>query len=88
MRPSDVIGELEALGPAFDQVSLFYGNSRGAIMGDLNAGCSYLSMSRYEELSLVNDPSFIWLLGYDADTTVARSSCPYDRLVHSSQWSL
>lgn len=27
----------------------------------------------------MNDPLFVWLLGYDVDTTVATSSCPYDR---------
>ena len=43
---------------------------------------SYLSRSKYEELSLVKDSSFIWLLGYDADTTVASSTCSYDRYVH------
>ena len=41
--------------------------------------CSYLSRTKYDQLSLVNDPQFVWLLGYDVDTTVATSSCPYDR---------
>ena len=30
----------------------------------------------------MKDSSFIWLLGYDADTTVASSTCSYDRYVH------
>jgi endonuclease/exonuclease/phosphatase family metal-dependent hydrolase len=81
VRPSDVVQELEALGPAFQQASEVYGSSRGTILGDMNAGCSYLSRTRYNELSLVNNPSFMWLLGYDADTTVASSSCPYDRII-------
>ncbi|CAI8053063.1 Deoxyribonuclease-1 [Geodia barretti] len=85
VKPSDVVNELEALGPAFQLASGVHGNSRGVIMGDLNAGCSYLSRSKYEELSLVKDSSFIWLLGYDADTTVASSTCSYDRfIVHES----
>ena len=39
VRPADVIQELEALVPAFQQTSEFYGSSRGTILGDLNAGC-------------------------------------------------
>ena len=39
VKPSDVVNELEALGPAFQLASGVHGNSRGVIMGDLNAGC-------------------------------------------------
>ena len=39
VKPSDVIQELEALGPAFQSASNFHGNSRGVVMGDFNAGC-------------------------------------------------
>jgi endonuclease/exonuclease/phosphatase family metal-dependent hydrolase len=81
VKPSDVEGELESLVPAFQLASLSHGSSRGVILGDLNAGCSYLSRTAYERLSLVTDPAFVWLLGYDSDTTVASSSCPYDRFI-------
>ena len=41
VKPSDVVQELEALGPAFLQASKVHGTERGVIMGDLNAGCRY-----------------------------------------------
>ena len=33
----------------------------------------------------MNDPQFFWPLGYDVDTTVATSSCPYDRYEDTPQ---
>ena len=54
MKPSDVVNELEALGPAFQLASGVYGNSRGVIMGDLNAGCRQDSQRHTHFLDLIN----------------------------------
>lgn len=39
----------------------------------------YLSEECYEELSLMRDPNFKWLIENDVDTTVAGNNCAYDR---------
>ena len=39
VKPSDAAQEIEALAAAFQQASDFHGTTRGAIMGDMNAGC-------------------------------------------------
>ncbi len=49
------------------------------ILGDLNADCSYLSKTKMANIYLRNDPAYKWLIGDDADTTVGRQQCAYDR---------
>lgn len=50
------------------------------ILGDLNAGCSYVTIKGWRALRLQNDPKFHWLIGDEQDTTVReKTHCPYDR---------
>merc|ERR1719422_99829 len=51
------------------------------MMGDFNAGCSYVTRSEWEDVRLRHDARFTWLIGDDADTTTGASECPYDRFV-------
>ena len=78
-RPSDVMAELNQLDEVFNQAEEFFGTSNGIILGDLNADCSYLSRTRYNQLDLVTDPRFSWLINSSVDTTVSASHCAYDR---------
>lgn len=71
--------ELNALVNVYDQATNMFRTTNGVILGDFNAGCSYLSKTRYRSLDLVTDSRFTWLIGNDADTTTASSVCPYDR---------
>ena len=57
----------------------FYGTGNGIILGDLNADCSYLSRTRYNQLDLVLDTRFMWLIDSSVDTTTKSSDCAYDR---------
>nr|CAG4718303.1 unnamed protein product [Naegleria fowleri] len=79
IRPSAVAKELNYLTQVYDSFKgqAFYPNT--IITGDFNADCSYLSKSALKTLTL-NDPNrFKWLI--DEDSTVADSSCSYDRFV-------
>jgi deoxyribonuclease-1-like protein len=49
-------------------------------LGDLNAGYSYLPQSKKGMVQLTG-PGYIWPIGDSADTTVAASSCAYDRFI-------
>lgn len=52
------------------------------ILGDLNAGCGYVTVRGWQELRLRTDPKFHWLIGDEEDTTVReKRHCPYDRSV-------
>lgn len=50
------------------------------ILGDLNAGCGYVTIKGWKSVRLRNDPKFSWLIGDDQDTTVReKTHCAYDR---------
>lgn len=49
------------------------------LLGDFNAGCSYVSGNEWQQIRLFTDKSFNWLIPDDADTTVSSTYCPYDR---------
>lgn len=52
------------------------------ILGDLNAGGSYITIKGWQMLRLRTDPKFHWVIGDEEDTTVrAKTQCAYDRSV-------
>lgn len=51
--------------------------NRWVLMGDLNAGCSYLTKPQMQRVELRKDSRFNWLIGDDGDTTVAHDKCMY-----------
>lgn len=54
------------------------------ILGDLNAGCGYITARGWRALRLRTDPKFHWLIGDEEDTTVReKTRCAYDRSVHA-----
>jgi len=82
IQPDDAYSELNALVGVYDKaVSYFGSNQNGIILGDFNAGCSYLSRAKESQLSLKNDPRFKWLIERDVKTTLGSSDCAYDRYV-------
>ena len=92
--PDNVVHELDQLGIAAQGYAA--NNAPVLTLGDFNADCSYLGVTKWAcirssackdtEMSLWDGVTFganNWLLGDDADTTVAASSCAYDRIVAS-----
>lgn len=71
---------VELLGPV-----LSLGQSAGVswqdimLMGDFNAGCSYVTHSHWSSIRLRTTPTFQWLIPDTADTTVTSTHCAYDR---------
>ena len=47
--------------------------------GDFNAGCNYVRPGDWDSIRLRQQSRFLWVIGDDADTTIATSQCPYDR---------
>ena len=79
-RPDSVVQELDRMDEAFDESARFYGNQNGIILGDLNADCSFLSMTRNNALDLVmQSDKYTFLINRTADTTTAPNDCAYDR---------
>lgn len=50
------------------------------VLGDLNAGCSYASPNELDALGL-RSSDYVWIVPDDADTNLAMSMCPYDRII-------
>lgn len=48
-------------------------------MGDMNADGSYVGVNDWKNIRIRTDPSFMWLISDDADTTVGNSHMAYDR---------
>lgn len=52
-------------------------------LGDFNAGCGYASEDDLDALPIHGD-AYDWVVPHSADTNVADSECPYDRVVVSA----
>ena len=51
------------------------------LMGDFNAGCSYLTPTEMATLPIATDPTITWQIPDASDTTTSTTACPYDRIL-------
>jgi len=83
VSPGDATAEIDVLPTVIrEALRLFPGEKDVIVLGDYNADCSY-----YNENDLsrpLRNKDFLWLIGNEQDTTVAPSSCTYDRIVVTS----
>jgi deoxyribonuclease-1/deoxyribonuclease-1-like protein len=77
--PSDVSTELNALPPVYSEAKQKFGSRNIFIVGDLNADCSYYNPTR-QGFDFFAD-SVTPLVPEGTDTTVANTSCTYDRVL-------
>jgi hypothetical protein len=76
--PSDVPAELNALPPVYNEAKQKFGSRNIFIIGDLNADCSYYNPNRGFDF-FVDTPTA--LVPEGSDTTVANTTCTYDRVL-------
>ncbi|XP_038125168.1 deoxyribonuclease-1-like [Cyprinodon tularosa] len=79
--PSSAVEEIDAL---YDVVTDVYNRWKTkdiVLLGDFNAGCTYVTRRDWAKIRLFADKSFRWLIPDTVDTTVSNSGCPYDRIV-------
>ncbi|VDN99447.1 unnamed protein product [Rodentolepis nana] len=81
LDPDHVVREMEGLYDLAPQCKELGQTENLIILGDMNADCNYLSRKRRESLRLKSDPAYKWLVPDEEDTTVASSSCAYDRII-------
>ncbi|XP_004373260.1 deoxyribonuclease-1 [Trichechus manatus latirostris] len=79
--PLDAVAEIDALYDVYLDVRKKWGMEDIMLLGDFNAGCSYVSPSDWASIRLRMSPAFHWLIPDTADTTVKSTHCPYDRIV-------
>ena len=70
VRPTDAYAEIRAL----DTLVSEQGESYVMVIGDLNADCRYYTRDRADDFT-----DWIWII--EEDTTLAASSCAYDRII-------
>ncbi|XP_051242982.1 deoxyribonuclease-1 [Dicentrarchus labrax] len=79
--PDSAVKEVNALYDVVADVRTRWDTNDIMLLGDFNAGCSYVTGSEWQKIRLFTDKSFHWLIADEADTTVSHTNCPYDRIV-------
>ncbi|XP_070424734.1 deoxyribonuclease-1 [Equus przewalskii] len=79
--PSDALAEIDSLYDVYLDVQQKWDMEDIMLMGDFNAGCSYVTSSQWPSIRLRRNPAFWWLIPDTADTTVKSTHCAYDRIV-------
>ncbi|XP_069343114.1 deoxyribonuclease-1 isoform X1 [Eulemur rufifrons] len=81
--PADAVAEIDALYDVYLDVRQKWDMEDIMLMGDFNAGCSYVTPSHWPSIRLRTNSAFQWLIPDSADTTVTSTHCAYDRIVVS-----
>ncbi|XP_076025642.1 deoxyribonuclease-1 [Genypterus blacodes] len=84
VSPDFAVKEVDALYDVVKDVQTRWKTNDIVLLGDFNAGCSYVTTSEWEHIRLFTDKSFHWLITEQTDTTVTHTHCPYDRIVVTS----
>lgn len=79
--PLDAVAEIDSLYDVYEDVRQKWDMEDIMLMGDFNAGCSYVTSSHWSSIRLRTSPAFQWLIPDTADTTVTSTYCAYDRIV-------
>ncbi|XP_016344124.1 deoxyribonuclease-1 [Sinocyclocheilus anshuiensis] len=82
--PEVAVKEIDALHDVVLDTRQRLNTNNIMLLGDFNAGCSYVSNSDWSKIRLHTDQSYTWLIPDSADTTVTHTNCPYDRIVATS----
>ncbi|XP_027973400.1 deoxyribonuclease-1 isoform X3 [Eumetopias jubatus] len=79
--PLDAVAEMDSLYDVYLDVRQKWDLEDIMLMGDFNAGCSYVAPSQWASIRLRMNPAFQWLIPDTADTTATATHCAYDRIV-------
>ncbi|XP_036004402.1 deoxyribonuclease-1 isoform X2 [Fundulus heteroclitus] len=79
--PDLAVKETDALYDVVTDVRSRWNTNDIVLLGDFNAGCTYVTGSDWQKIRIFTDKSFHWLIPDTADTTVSHTNCPYDRIV-------
>lgn len=85
-QPTSAVSEIDKLVDVYDHISTNVNmnmEKNSIILGDFNAGCSYVPNSQWANIRLRTQSRFTWFFGDNVRTNVALS-CPYDRMVATS----
>ncbi len=75
--PKDATAEIDHLYDVYLDTKKQLGITNVILMGDFNAGCSYVT--KWSNIRLALDHKMYWLINDLTDTTSGDTECPYDR---------
>jgi len=79
--PRRAVREIAAMEHVFRWARARFSEERVFVaLGDFNAGCGYASEADLDALP-IHGEAYDWVVPHSADTNVADSACPYDRVV-------
>ncbi|XP_072549016.1 deoxyribonuclease-1-like [Salminus brasiliensis] len=79
--PDFAVKEVNALHDVVVYTRQHWNTNDILLLGDFNAGCTYIKAKDWPNIRLYTDKSYHWLIPDTADTTVTHTTCPYDRIV-------
>ena len=86
-KPAAAVDEINAMGEVASRYLAEHPDEEDLVLlGDFNADCTYASEQDLANSALAGG-NFTWIVGNDADTTVASSSCAYDRILTTGDLS-
>jgi len=85
--PEDAVAELDFLSDVYADAVSTWGDTDAMLMGDFNAGCSYVTPTEFDALALWTDTTYAWWISSDADTTTSDTVCAYDRILTTGDLS-
>ena len=80
-QPSNALAEIEALADASVWFRKAFRSKNQIILGDFNAGGSYVNKGDLDQATLRSDKRFRWLIADHTDTTATNTLAAYDRIV-------
>ncbi|KAF0306771.1 Deoxyribonuclease-1 [Amphibalanus amphitrite] len=80
-QPSKAPEEIDALSDVLDYVESQLGAQNVVLLGDFNAGCSYVTGAEWAVNRLKGRGDVTWAIADYTDTTVHATNCAYDRIV-------
>ncbi|XP_043830632.1 deoxyribonuclease-1-like [Dromiciops gliroides] len=80
--PRNAAGEIDQLYRVVQDVKQHWNVEDVMLLGDLNAGCTFVPPEAWLGIRLWRHPAFHWLIGDQVDTTVStKTHCAYDRII-------
>ncbi|XP_075942757.1 deoxyribonuclease-1-like [Anarhichas minor] len=78
--PGEAVKQIDALYDVVTYVNTNFNTKNIVLLGDFNAGGTYVPASKRQKLHLSTDKSFHWLIKDNQETSV-KTKFPYDRIV-------
>ncbi|XP_055346932.1 deoxyribonuclease-1-like isoform X2 [Paramacrobiotus metropolitanus] len=85
LDPEDAVEEINSLVGVFDWAQRYFDTPDVMVIGDYNAGCSYVKERDWPRIQLWTNKTFTWIVPHDMDTTAMASVCAYTRAVYTGQ---